>query len=194
MGYEFLKFIRDIEFYLKVSNTFLSIAVSSYIATIPPTELIERKLPGRFVDAIKRMNSALDEIDELQNLYDIQKERLEIDFGNEKKMKKLFKTTGNEVFIASKILELSAQLKMDMGLIKRQIGEIDINSRNASIVKHYSEYPELETLFKDPKKRERILTVLNKLQAVGLSPETIAKQLVVSQEEGQVVKQKGGQE
>jgi hypothetical protein len=91
-------------------------------------------------------------------------ERVGIDVTNEKNIKKLFKTTGNEIFYAMKILQTSAAIKMDYGLVKREPTEVNVNANLLSVdlaTKYGSEV--VEQVVADPNRRRKVLNFVEHL-------------------------------
>jgi hypothetical protein len=95
--------------------------------TIPPADLaLTSKNTTVSMQANRKLANGLNELEELESLYTKQKERIEIEMGNERKINKLLPQTGREIFYAMKILKQSADLKMDLGIAKRQLGEVSV--------------------------------------------------------------------
>ncbi len=115
-----------------LSSSYIKKMVDVYRKEIPPSELAMTTTNAKVARrAVRAVNNGLDELNELERLYNMQMKRVEIDVGNEEKINKLFATTGREVFVAMKILKQSADLKMDLGLLKRQLGEVSVVGENA---------------------------------------------------------------
>lgn len=154
--------------YTDVTFDSLCETLSRYYATIPAAEkgtgvnsLVARK-------AAKALSDGLDEVEELKKLYEIQLERIEIDFQHEKNMNKLLPTTWKEIQVAMKLANQSAQLKMDLGLVKRQIGQLDVSAGQHALEagERYGR-ESVGKVMADPEARRRVLGLAEKLLVLG---------------------------
>ena len=106
-------------------------------ASMADTRLIERRLPKIVKESADKIEDTVDEIVEMNELYALQKQRISIDVASEQKIKKLFKTTGNEIQIAMNILQKMMEMKQDIGLLTKNLGVMNING----VMSHdYSKY------------------------------------------------------
>jgi hypothetical protein len=87
-----------------------------YRKKLSPAELVSLRMPRELERAKERLEAGVDVLSEIETLYSMQKERIEIDFGIEKKLKKLFKNTGNEIAIAANLLKDVVALRAELGL------------------------------------------------------------------------------
>lgn len=153
---------------LDISEQYLESMISQYRESIPPVELSmisTNSMVSR--NATKRVAQGLDEVAELQRLYELQMKRIELDFGIEQKIGKNLGGTGREVFIAMKILDKSAQLKMDLGLSKRQLGSLEVNGQVvADITQRYGK-DSVGAAITNAESRRKILSVVERLVALG---------------------------
>lgn len=119
---------KDRREYLDVSIEYLKDIVHSYRDSLPPGEVVSRRIPQFFMKAMDKVEEGLDELKELENLYRLQLGRIEIDLAIEKKIRKLVPTMTQEIREARNILESIAQLKMDLGLKDRHLGSVDVDA------------------------------------------------------------------
>ena len=141
---------------LDISEVTLENWIYDYKKKIASTEIISRS-PQALEKVEKRIEKTLDEVDELKDLYSIQKNRIDIDVGTEKKIGKLFKGTGQEIKIAADMLRASAEMKMDMGLVKRNLGKIELDQ---TLLADFSEKygkKDLSNVLANPEKRRKII-------------------------------------
>jgi hypothetical protein len=114
-----------------------------------------------FDDTIK---DEVNELEELAKLYQLQKARVMLSHEKEKRLNETLHQTSLDVLYALKILDRSAQLKMDMGLLKRDLGKIEINNKMVGIMANLpSEYDKYKHVLLNPESRRRILSVLDKI-------------------------------
>lgn len=135
---------------------------------IPPTEIA---LYSKNVNAVKKakqqIRHGLDELEELERLYKLQMQRVSIDFENEKKINKLFPTTGREIYYAMKLLKQSSDLKMDLGYAKRHHGEMNINASGAVEVSERYKNEAIGQVMTDPDSRRKVLGMVETLVKLG---------------------------
>lgn len=151
-----------------LSPKYLRKVLSEYRASIPPAELSASSTRSAIVKlSNKKITDGLDEISELERLYKMQVERIEIDFENEKKINKLFNTTGREVFVAMKLLRQSAELKMDLGLLRRQAVGVEISGQLAVEAGERYGKDSIGKVIADPDSRRKVLGIAERLLALG---------------------------
>jgi hypothetical protein len=171
--------------YTDVELPSLQAVLQEYRESFPPAELIQKRLPRAFGRAKERVEAGLDELQELEDLYRVQRARLQIDFGTEKKINKLLPSMTQEMRAAREILKTIADLKMDLGLSKRHIGSVDVNAHLLAGIEERRTTPEVAAVLQHPEKRRRLLALAGML-AKRADEDTI-------EAEGQEV-EAGGQE
>jgi len=180
-----LQYIRSRDEWTDIADQAALSYIEAYRKSLPAGEIVKVRLPSVFIEAVDKLKEGLDEIKELEELYRIQKERIEIDYKTEKKIGKLFRTTVGEIRAAMDILKTLADLKMDLGLVERQIGrvsvEIDANAR-AQIQAQFPENPLIANVLGDPQKRAKIYNVITQLARVVSRHELPQKTLQPAQQ------------
>jgi hypothetical protein len=112
----------------------------------------------------QKLENELNELEELAKLYKLQKARITMSFEKEKELNETTHQTSIDVLYALKILDRSAQLKMDMGLLKRDLGRIEINNKMIGIMASLPpEHDRYKHVLFNPESRRRILSVLDKI-------------------------------
>jgi hypothetical protein len=166
---EIAKYVQDVKNELKeMTRDQLIDAIKHYRNTIPPGQIIGRRLPDKLRDAaVKQIAKGLDELAEFERLYKLQMERIEVDFKNEKNISKLFDGTHNEISEARKILHASAQLKMDLGLNHRTLGTLNVDAQLADDVALRYGNDAVAKVVKDPESRHKVLALAQRV--LGLS-------------------------
>lgn len=152
--------------------------IRSYRATIPPGDFISQTPPANMVQQrmlpvhnrmITAMRQGMDELVELEHLYQRQLERIEIDTRVEKEQKKLIPSMTQEIRIAKEILDSSAKLKMDLGLQKRHLGVMETEARLIQDVgQKYGDARVVEAL-KDSQSRQRLAGVVAAFERLMLT-------------------------
>lgn len=151
--------------YVDVEPASLSALLVDYRKSLPLGPSIHKTSSGYCGKALVEVQEKLDELGELNRLYSVQMERLEIDLKNEKTIKKLLPTTAREIEVARHILETSAQLKMDLGVDERHLGSLDVNADiSAAVEKRYG--GATAKVMANPESRRKILGVLERLRSV----------------------------
>jgi hypothetical protein len=165
-----------------VSTDSLEAMLRSYRLSIPP---MARALPinPSIEHAVKKAEEGLDELLELQRLYRMQMDRIEIDFQTEKNIKKLLPTMSQEIRTAREILSSAAQLKMDLGLNERHLGKVDVETTVlADVAEKYADSPSVAKVMDNGDSRRKVLGLAEKLLAIASRAERhpeVADQLEV---------------
>ena len=170
------------------SAAYIRKVLYEYRNAIPPAELSAvspESVVGQRI--IKRMANGLDELAELERLYRLQMERIEIGAQVERNTQLLFNTCGREVFIAMKLLKQSADLKMDLGLIKREPTSISINGQLAAEVGDRYGKDSVGRVIADPESRRKVLGIAERLLAIGAKASFDAVELLGKETGKQVI-------
>lgn len=138
-------------------------ALTDFRNTIPPAELTKKRLTQKYIKAAQEVEEGVDELKELEKLYRLQMQRVEIDFTHEKNIKKLMPTTGQEVRIAKEILSTYADLKMDLGLSKRHLGQVDVDARLMHDVALRYNKAEVQEVMDNAQSRKKVLGLVERL-------------------------------
>jgi len=169
--------------YTEVSKQGLISVLRRYRDTIPPGQLIQKRIPSKMEQASAQIDEGMDELDELWNLYQIQMERLGIELQNERTIKKLFPSMTQEIRTTREILSTIAELKMDLGLNSRQLGTVDVDAHITAHVSDKFSNPKVARVLANPQKRQKLLGIARQI-AKRVDPQVIdAEAEVVSKDE-----------
>jgi hypothetical protein len=170
------KYIQeDAKEYTDITRDRMVAMLGSYRESLPPGQLVSVRMPEVLHKAVSKIESGLDELAELEKLYKWQCERIEIDMATEKKLNKLFKGTGAEMYIAMRILKNRAELKMDLGIDKRHIGQLDVDTHlTADLSARYGR-EEVSKVINDPASRRKALNFAERLMRIS---KTAAEEVV----------------
>lgn len=161
---EVARFIQeDKQEYTEVKRDSLQWTLDAYRATIPKAQLVAKRMPTVFNKAAEQVRKGLDEIEELERLYQLQMERISIDAKNEKNINKLLPTMTAEIKAAKDIAVAIAELKMDLGLSKRHIGQLDVDTRVLAEVSHRYEKPEVAKVMANAESRRKLLGIIDQM-------------------------------
>jgi hypothetical protein len=131
-----------------------------------PSYMVGKRMSMMVANAVDRIREEVTEIEELEELLKIQKNRIEIDYKNEKLINKLLPTTGNEILIAAKIIDLKSRLKMDVGIYNKEPEKIEVESKNVNV--NFDVLPVEDGKFGLNKESVmRILSVIDRLKSMG---------------------------
>ena len=151
-----------------LSEKYVAKMIDSYRASIPPAELSmtsANSLVAR--NATKKVAEGINELAELEKLYKIQLDRIEMGVSNEQKIGMLMQQSGKEVFVAMKILKQSADLKMDLGLVKRQLGTMEVTGQLAAEATERYGNESIGRVIADPDSRRKVLNLAHRLMSIG---------------------------
>lgn len=158
---------EDREEYQDVKRDSLVSVLSEYRESLPPGEIVSQHMPQAFVRAEQRLEEGLDELVEIAELYGKQRGRVdkfcqqEVELGIALPNKML---TG-DIELMMKILQSSLNMKMDLGLTKRHLGEMSLESRVAEIAKEKFGMRVAKTLG-DPESRRKIINIVDRIKRV----------------------------
>lgn len=151
--------------YTEVARESLMKTLTLYRESISKTELIQQRMPERVEKWIEETEEAIDEIKELKKLFKLQMGRIEMEAKTEKQLKKLFRTLGGEVFYAMKILQTSAAIKMDYGLVKKAPleieGSMNVSVLSADLTRFGSET--VQKVIEDPVARRKVVSLVERM-------------------------------
>jgi hypothetical protein len=151
----------------EMSNEALVKALQDYRASVPAAQ---RAKPMNVVveRAAEEISKGMDELKEMERLYEMQMARIEIDFQTEKNIKKLLPTMTQEIRTAREILSASAQLKMDLGLNERHLGKVDVETTLLSdVAEKYADSPAVAKVLDDGESRRKVLGLAERLLAIA---------------------------
>ncbi len=167
---------------LDVSVKYLKKLIERYRTLIPPAELSAvspNSLLGKHI--AKRMSQGIDELAELERLYQVHIERIDIDIANEKRINKLLPSTQQEIVVAMKLLKQSSDLKMDLGLTKRQLGSMEVTGTLAADATTRYGRESVGKTIADPESRRNVLGIAEKLmllaEKAGIDAVNLATQI-----------------
>ena len=170
------KFIQnDRHEYTDVTPGSLVAVLHEFRGTIPAAKLVSKQ-PGMlpvFGKAIDEVREGLNELDELEKLYLIQMERINFDFEKERTIKKMLTTMTPEIRAAKDILMARAQLKLDLGIDKRDLGTagVDVTVTTEDISDNYASESVKKVLASDSSRR-KILGVAERFLALAKEGKT----------------------
>lgn len=137
-----------------------------YREDMKPMEVAERLLPGIVKEAKVEIERQVDELEELQKLYKLQRERIEIGVQFEKSSRVLNKNMTQEIAQAASILMRRHEIKMDLGVEGgRNLGTLSVNPLlGASVSSKYD--VDIVQAASDPISRGKALAVARALAAL----------------------------
>ena len=151
-----------------ISEAYLRKLIDTVRSEIPPAELaMTSQNPVVARNAQKKLATGLNELEEIEKLYAMQMGRIEIDVVTERKINKLFPTTGREVFVAAKLLKQSSDLKAELGIYKKQLGTMEITAQGAIDIGQRYSNDGIAKVLTDPDKRRRVMSMVETLARLG---------------------------
>lgn len=158
---EIAKFIQQNQGeYLDVGQQSLMDTLTRYRTIVPPLEMIRREeMPISVARKLDQAEANLDEIAEMRKLYDIQVSRIEMDNKLEKQINKALNTLGNEIRIAKELLESSAKLKQETGVMRKELGTISIDGHMTHSAAPQKPNTAVQNILDNPQSRNKILNI-----------------------------------
>lgn len=162
------KFIQEEQGeYLDASRASVVAALNYYRSSLPPGELVAKRLPGAFDAAVKKLHKSIDEVKELEWLTMFQKRRLRIDGKTEKQINKLLPTMTQEVRAHVEVLRTLASVKMDLGLNKRHLGSLEVDATLvADVVGRYGT-ANVAKVLQSAESRQKVMGVAERFLALA---------------------------
>lgn len=171
---------EDKEEYLEVKRQALITVLKSYRSSIPPGELVEKRLPQVFLKAKEELEKGLDEIVELEELYRLQMNRVKIDFDKEKLIDKLLPTMTGEIREARQLLESLMGMKVELGVRTKVPQEHNVNitahvegQLSEDVARLTSEA--VEGVLESPESRRRVTGVVDRFLRISEKSATPAE-------------------
>jgi hypothetical protein len=165
---------EDCREYKQAKRSTLETVLNNYRNTIPPAQLIKRRMPKLFHKVATEVNNKLDELEEYEKLYKMQMERINVDFQTEKKINKLMPTMTQEIRVAREILSSYADLKMDLGLSKRHLGQVDVDTRIIADISAKYETEVVGHVVSKPESRRKLMQLADKLLGIEAGDDLFA--------------------
>jgi hypothetical protein len=151
--------------YTHVTRQSLSDILKSYRNHLPPAMFIAKRMPQSFEKAAETVRKGIDELAELEKLYELQMRRIGIDENTEKKINKLMPTMTQEVRVAAEILGRIATLKQDLGLSEHHLGKLELEAKLHTEVEGKYGSQAVIAVISDPQKRRKVLGLAERLLA-----------------------------
>lgn len=156
---------KDAGEYTDVGTPSLATVIGEYRQSLPPT-LLAAKVPRANAEAAKRVEQGLDELSEMEKLYKMQLERIEIDFKTEKNINKLIPSMTQEIRAGREILSDIAKLKMDLGLNARHLGKMEVDAQIvADVTRRYDD--SVGKTLASPESRRKLLGIAERFLSIA---------------------------
>lgn len=157
---------EDCKEYTDIGRESLESQIKEYRASLPPGEVVKERLPRFHAEQAAKVEQGFDELGEMQKLYQMQLERIEIDLKTEKNIGKLMPSMTQEMRAAREILSDIAQLKMDLGVNERHLGKMDISAKVVEDVS--SRYaPAVGKAMENPDSRRKLLGIAERFLSLA---------------------------
>lgn len=174
------RFIQDRGEWKDIPLKEAALLVGKYRAVIRPDH--GHSVAPSVIATLERQRERMDEVNELEDLYRLQLERIRMESKFEKNMGKLLPTMTQEIRVAKEILTDLAQVKMDLGIHSRHLGTVDVSTQLIhDVSKHYPQGI-ADTLNNDDSRR-KILGIAERMLNLVKDPET-SEDVPVSPDQG----------
>jgi hypothetical protein len=167
--------------YTDVGRPSLESQLKEYRASLPPGDIVKERLPRFHAQQAEKVEEGFDELAEMEKLYKMQMKRIELDFKTEQNIGKLMPSMTQEMRAAREILSDIAQLKMDLGVNKRHLGEVDVRAK--VIAEIGSRYDATVTkAMESPESRRKLLGLADKFLSLASGATDVEDAEIVSAE------------
>lgn len=148
--------------------------------TIPPATLAKR-VPSIHQEAKVAADDGIDELKEFEKLFRMQMERIQIDVTNEKNIGTLMPKMTQEMRVAGELLGKIADLKMDLGVNTRQLGQVDAVVTIQNDVGKYGK-ESVKKVMENPEKRRKVLNMAERILALPSRTDKAAVAVVTEED------------
>lgn len=168
-GYPLIEVARyiheDREEYLDVKRDSLVAVLSEYRESLPPGDIVKQHMPKSFAKAEERLEQGLDELAEIGEIYMMQKHRVErfIEQDHELGLALPNKVMTLDIQLLMKMLKTSLDMKMDLGMTKRHLGEMAVDTRIMEIARERFGERVAKTLG-DPESRRKVIDLVDRIK------------------------------
>lgn len=179
---ELARFIQeDRSEYAQATRPGLVQVLQRFRDTIPPAELAKR-VPGAHAKATSDVEDGIDEVKEMENLVRMQMARLKIDITNEQNIGTLMPKMTQEMRVAGELLGKLADLKMDLGLSTRHLGQSAVEVTVQTDVGKYGK-ESVKKVMENPEKRRKVLNMAERILALPSRTEKATAAATMATEE-----------
>lgn len=145
------------EEYTDVTRDSLTLILQNYRKSLPPGELVSKRIPDAIHKAAEQLAEGMDELQELEKLYRFQMQRVQMGHAKEKLINLPIPSMTQEVRVAAEILGRYAELKMDLGINERQLGTVDVVQTKISEASDRYGKPGVQKVLENAESRRRVL-------------------------------------
>lgn len=178
--------------YLDVTRDSLVKVITEYRDQIGKKQILASRVPDQMEKWTAEARAAVDEVEELAKLFKLQMGRIEMEAKTEQQLRKLFKTLGQEVYYAMKILQTSASIKTDFGLITgaRPTGEdgsgVNVNILNMDFARRFGSEA-VQQVVTNPAARRKVLSLVERLSKLEGDKQKELLETVENEETGRII-------
>jgi len=149
-----------------ITEDALTNAIGEYRKDLPPGTLIQKTLPAVFTQAAQQVADGLDALGELEKLYAIQMKRVNIDHAMEVTIGKLLPNMTAEIRMAKDLLESYSEMQMDLGVVERRLGKVDVDASGLAIATAHYGKESVKQVLENPQSRRKLLGLVERFMVV----------------------------
>lgn len=164
--------------YKQISRSSLEQQLTAFRKQMPPGDLVQKRFPEVFEEAKEKVEKSLNELAELEELYRIQMHRVGVDFKTEQAIKKLLPSMTAEIREARQLLESIANLKLEMGLLRRAERGVNVSvgvevegSLGDGTAARFGDAA-VRAVLEDPESRRKVMGVVERFMKLPAAKDT----------------------
>jgi len=142
--------------------------IQKYRDELPPSKVAALAMPSQFISKMKQFNQGVDVLGELNDLYHLHRERVNIAVEIERQEQMLLPGTVKEIAQALEILKVIGEMQMNLGLTERHLGTIGIDANIMAVIDQEIDRDSKDAL-QNPENRRKILELVDNLSSVDES-------------------------
>jgi hypothetical protein len=151
--------------YTDVTRESLGVILCGYRGELPLEDKVP-VLPQHLQRSIAKARKGLHELNEMEDLYRLQRARVDIDAELERNINKLLPTTAQEVRVALDILDKSARIKLDLGIAKAVYGGKEESDPIENLTARVED-DGVRKVLENPESRLRLMGLADKLVSLA---------------------------
>lgn len=154
--------------YGDVKRVSLEVTLGEYRTSLSPAELVANTIPKAALKAEEKLAKGIDELAELEALFRQQKKRLDAFEKQQTTMGLHLPSRAHvaEMEIAMHLLTRMLDKKMDLGLLKRNLGSLNLMESKAAEAARGKFGADVADHLKDPDTRQKIISIVERLRRI----------------------------
>jgi hypothetical protein len=141
-------------------------ALKKYRSNLPPAEVAEHMFPRRYLEKMREFEEGISVLNEMSEIYRLQKKRVGIVSEHEEKLGMLFPTTVREIDQCLTILKTIAEYQVALGIRDGSSKIIDVDTKTMAMLDGSMSSRAARRILKMPESRKKVLEIANNIASL----------------------------